>query len=201
MPRRIPNDYGALRGTGSIIERPLLAARIGVVVALWNDIDASTGMAMANILGLETPLGIKMYLGIENPGARREMLRDMAASRLTDSDQAAMGALLDEMGKRAVERSTVVDGVWGIAADFPDELIWQDPRDTIQYGGERSASVAKRRQVTYPRDKVLLYAAKDFDLIEGRARRLRDWVQKFGTQMYHRYGVHSVNRTIEAYSG
>jgi hypothetical protein len=67
----------------SLAQRPKLAAYVGVISALWTQVDVALGQLLAMMLQAEARAVTAMYVAIENEGSKKAALRKVAEERLT----------------------------------------------------------------------------------------------------------------------
>lgn len=173
-----------------ILERPDLAAHIGVIACQWTEIDMRIGTLLAHILGIDAPLGLLAYLAIDNDGAKMAMLRAIATDRLNTTEMERFNKLFQSIRERRRERNDVVHGSWGIADDHPDALAWQDPRDSVRQFANITASIKgaaiDENEAMAPFHNVRFYRLADFQQIEARVEELSRDIQDFSLEVLKR---------------
>lgn len=176
----------------NLLERPDLCAHIGVISVLWNKIDAEIGEMFANLLGVNASVGITLYLAVDSDSAKSSMIRAIA-KKASDVDRAKIETLIQDYRAKSKNRNKVVHGIWAIPTGYKDELLWTDPRDFVRQIADLHHSVLTRIPAEYPRDKVILYLAADFEEIEQQAEAFFHEVRSVSLLMLRRYGIPSIN--------
>ena len=127
-------------------ERPILAARIGIITVTWSEIERLLGMLLADMLGSDKPLGMSIYLGMQSEGPQRTIIKTVAEAKMPPEVADRVNAHLASVRDSSPGRNKVVHGVWGIANELPDALIRV----------ETKAYLARYGQPMAPADDVAL---------------------------------------------
>ena len=157
-----------------ILERPDLAAHIGAISGLWNDIETRMNIFLASLLGDEAETVIAVFQSIQNDGARRAAADAICSLKLDPTEREAYQEAQRLVGARYADRNSIVHGAWGISDTYPDSLLWMDVRDSttqavllMKLQGPTHTEERKRVQAKFQR-KILRYEKRDFEEIESR---------------------------------
>ena len=111
--------------------RPDLAVRVAVISGIWGQIERDLGMLLAAMIGAEARTVVGMYLSLVSAPAQRASIEAVASLKLGDIQQASLKRILRKVADKAKERASVIHGAWGVSANYPNALIWADPKDII----------------------------------------------------------------------
>lgn len=133
MPRALQPPFSVTMDSASALrQRPTLAAAIGVITAIWANIEHELGLIMATILGAEPALGIAIYLNLRSEEPRREVLKTAAKTRLSAERAEEIVRIVCSLRDRAKGRNDIVHDLWGISDEHPEHLVWLDRRESLQ---------------------------------------------------------------------
>jgi hypothetical protein len=135
-------------GPEALLTKPELAAHIGAVATTWTIVEEGWGLILAEMLGADAKVGVKLYLELTGAGSQAAILRAVADERLNSELREDFAALLSEEKGRARERNRIVHGRWAIDPETPDGLILSErdwlPRQIAEmnhYYGRKSRNV------------------------------------------------------------
>jgi hypothetical protein len=133
MPRALQAPFSVTMGSASALrQRPTLAAAIGLITAMWADIEHELGLIMASILGIDAPLGIAIYLNLRSEGPQHKVLKTAAKTRLPAKGAGEIVRFVESLPGRGKARNDIVHGLWGVSDKHPDHLIWLSKSDSMQ---------------------------------------------------------------------
>jgi hypothetical protein len=177
MPQPLPRGkkIGFDFGRTAVLQRPTLAAYITAILMHWNEIEARMGVFLAALMGAaEAETIIKVYLALQTDGGRKATIDTVATLKLPPADLARFQEVQKDIGGRYAERNKAVHGAWGISPEYPNDLLWYDPREsTAMFPGlmatagpdkraEREALLAEANKT------VRIYNKRDFEDILTR---------------------------------
>jgi hypothetical protein len=112
--------------------RPTLAARMAYIASLSASLDVELGTLLALLLGTSAEIGISMYTALTSTATRKAILDVAIEITLTDNAQKEFEKVYKIIKGAQGQRNTVLHGVWTLANDRPDALIFVDPVDSVQ---------------------------------------------------------------------
>ncbi|MGA9868778.1 MAG: hypothetical protein WBQ75_20310 [Acetobacteraceae bacterium] len=180
MPQPVRPLIAADFSPRSMLARPELAAHIGVISAIWNEIDKRIATLLAALIGAEARVVIGMYQSLTSAPAQRAALSAAASLRMTSDQTKMLEIHMKEIRKRGRERHAVVHGTWGVSDHHSDALIWADPKDRIVHEINRIDDARAIKQngrsthydilagIREEQTKWMVYKAEDFKDIEDR---------------------------------
>jgi hypothetical protein len=178
----------------SLLQRPQLAARIAMISATWNDIEARIAAFLAALSGNEAQTVISIFLALRIDSAKRSAIDTISVLKLSTADHDRFQQVLKELNKRYGERNTMVHGNWGISEKYPNKLLWADIRDTtimntnmMKLVGDQHAK-ERRAMLVAVQKKFVVYGEEDFIKISDRMivayDELRDFSRPFMERAY-----------------
>jgi hypothetical protein len=178
MPQPLPRgkrvDFNF--GRKAVIERPALAPYIAAILMHWNEIDSRMGIFLASLLGGEAQTVIKVFLALQTDGGRKATMDTVTKLKLSADDQERFQEIQRDVGGRYSERNKAVHGAWGVCPEYPNDLLWYDPRESVEMFpalmatiGDDGTKRADRRSLLEEADKsIRVYNENDFKDILGR---------------------------------
>ena len=153
MPQPFPDDRSLRWYDHAILDRPEIAARIGLVATEWAAFERLLAQMFAvTLFGMGAPEGAgeaisQQALGaLESLSARLDIISAILKPRIPEElYERFQETVMPDIRGRARERNRVIHGHWLICDDYPNDLIY--------------APWGKRR---------LRYTTKDFDDIAAR---------------------------------
>lgn len=148
----------------SVLERPNLAPYIVSVNAHWNDIEARLAIFLAALLESEAHTVMSVFLALTSDNAKRATIDTITSLKLDPEELTAFQGVLGSVGKRYGERNKFVHGSWGVSPEYPDDLIWCDPRDSTALFPELMASdhAERLKKLDELQKKIVVWKEKDF---------------------------------------
>jgi len=140
MPFALPVGKSVQFGPESLLDRPVLAARIAQVASAWSLLEEALAQTYAYLLarqmrgaaapgenGQDLAAGLQIFAGLESFATRQQLFRTQLRA-LVPERAPALPDFLDEvlLPKLAAARNArdrVLQGVWGSCADYPDALV------------------------------------------------------------------------------
>jgi hypothetical protein len=157
----------------AVLERPKLAPYIAAILMHWNEIESRTAIFLAALLGGEAQTVIKVYLALQTDGGRKATMDTVAALKLSSDDLERFQEIQRDIGGRYSERNKAAHGAWGISPEYSDDLLWYDPRESVQMFPALMATIGDdkredRRALLEEANKSLrIYTERDFkDILE-----------------------------------
>lgn len=154
MPFALPVGKSVQFGPESLLDRPVLAARIAQVASAWSLLEEGLAQTYAYLLarqmrgstatgenGQDQAAGLEIFAGPETFGAKLELFRALLRE-LVQERAPPLPGLLDEVVLPKVAaarnaRNRVLHGVWGSCADYPDALVLRPLSGQSQVWRER----------------------------------------------------------------
>ncbi len=133
MPQPLPRGKNISFDFGRemVLQRPVLAAYISAVLTHWNEIETHIALFVAALMGeAEAETIIKVYLALQTDGGRKATIDTVAATKLPPADLTRFQDIQKDIGSRYAERNKAVHGAWGISPEYPNDLLWYDPRES-----------------------------------------------------------------------
>jgi hypothetical protein len=115
----------------SVLGRPKLAPYIATILMHWNEIESHMGVFLAALLGGEAQTVIKVFLALQTDGGRKSTIDTVTQLKLSPTDLARFQEVQRDIGGRYSERNRVVHGGWGTSDQYPENLLWYDPRESV----------------------------------------------------------------------
>jgi hypothetical protein len=173
----------------SLLQRPQLAARIAMISAAWNDVEARIAAFLAALSGNEAQTVISIFLALRIDSAKRSTIDTISVLKLSTTDHERFQEILKDLNKRYGERNTMVHGNWGVSEKYPNKLLWADIRDTtimsanmMKLVGDQHAK-ERRAMLIEVQKKFMVYGEADFIKISDRMiaayDELRDFTRPF----------------------
>lgn len=179
-----------------IKQRPILAAHIGTIAAMWAQIETSLGNLLSKMLGTDAGVGTAMYLAIVSEQARTAALEAAAKEKLPSEFKEKFSALIKSLKSPRKKRNIVVHGLWAISDGHPDSLILIDSNKFIRMWSANHAVSAstKSEEIVAAIEKmteafkehhssVLEYRAGDFIRIEEDILQASQKIGKFDMEL------------------
>jgi hypothetical protein len=108
--------------------------------------------------------------GFKTDAGRKATLDTVTSLKLPAADLKRFQEIQKNIGGRYSERNKTVHGSWGISPEYPDDLLWYDPRETVAMFPELMATLGpdqrrERQAILDEQQKNLrIYGLKDFTL-------------------------------------
>jgi hypothetical protein len=157
----------------AVLERPKLAPYIAAILMHWNEIESRTAIFLAALLGGEAQTVIKVYLALQTDGGRKATMDTVAALKLLPDDLERFQEIQRDISGRYSERNKAAHGAWGISPEYPNDLLWYDPRESVQMFPALMATIGDdkredRRALLEEANKShRIYTERDFkDILE-----------------------------------
>jgi hypothetical protein len=168
MPQPLKPPHRFVMAGVSIQERPTLAARIGIIAAIWAEIEVHLALLFGALSETESRHGLEMYFAIVSTTARIDAMAAVARRCLPVDAMNAFEALLKEVRARARERNRIVHSSWGISLENKDILISVTQEDYVQsfYNMPHTDEKARAHGEIY--SNPMAYSMTDFSEIERR---------------------------------
>jgi hypothetical protein len=161
----------------ALSERPALAARIGIIVATWAQIDHGLNLLVTDIAWADADLAADLLGSLYSDKPRSKVIETFARRRLPPE---LAGRFLDAVRRLrngARNRNDIAHGLWGLSPDRPDELIWVCHKTSLAHRGqigEPGRTYTQEELAVFfsssPEPEV--YDRRRFDQIENAALRL-----------------------------
>lgn len=194
VPRPIPpgKTAGISFEPRDLAKRQQLAAHVAVIAGMVTNAELITVVLLLALLKTESEVVGSLFTAVENEGARITMLKSTAEHCLEKVDFDNFTKVLSNFKKRRKERNDVVHGVWGIAEDVPDALVWIDPRDFIKWMSKRpppGVPIVEGAMRESLLTAARLYDERDFVAIEDRLNQFRHDLNDFWWEALQRKGA------------
>jgi hypothetical protein len=111
-------------GPGSIEQRPELASIVATCLAMWSEAELQLALTLAAVLNSNTEPAVAVFLSFKNSRAQREALEAAGSAALDKKILAALRAVLAVHGSLQKERDDLAQGMFGVAHDLDDALLW-----------------------------------------------------------------------------
>jgi hypothetical protein len=179
MPQ--PTDSTTMKArwdSALLAKRPLLAAHIGTIAALWTEVEINISQILGAMCGVQSGVAVSIYVALASTGARIDALKSIAAMKLRKPTQEKLISLLKEFRRRSGERNNIVHGIWGIS-DVDANCLLHQPSDhhailiaAMLYGPWTHKGPKLGKYV--PTVRVQKYIEADFVAIEDRILKLKE---------------------------
>ena len=155
-------------GPGVISQRPELASLVGQCVAMWNDAELQMALSLGAILKTNSDAAVALYLAIKTSRTQREALGAVARLLLSGIDLDAFDALFAVYSALEKQRNAIAHGLFGVADDLPDALLWTDIQDHSNFLINLYNKEYQNIPVSDPHEKLRkdLYVYRRSDLVE-----------------------------------
>jgi hypothetical protein len=134
--KRVKNVSSTTWGPGVLQERPQLAALIMHCIASWSQTEVALGTLLAYLLELQEAsafAAVQMYLRLNSAEARRSVLDGAAKSMLSTENYGLFALTMKAITPVRSRRNDFAHGVWGIAREIIDGLLWVSADDHLAY--------------------------------------------------------------------
>lgn len=154
--------------TSRLADRPDLAAQIGIIAALWSQIEFELGRLLGILLGTNIRLGLSMFFAIVSTTARIDAMMAVAAKRLRQDKLREFEAILRKARSIARERNRIVHSKWGISERHPNALVSVATEDHIQFVAvdvremDENQILKEYEVVVFDKLRPMLYTMTDF---------------------------------------
>ncbi len=169
----------------AVLKRPTLAPYIASIAMHWNEIEAHLAIFLAALLGgQEAQTVMKIFLALQTDGGRKTTMDTVAKLKLSPDDLERFQEIQRDIGGRYSERNKAIHGAWGISSDYPDELLWYDPRESTAAFPALIATASRAEWVSLMETvnkNIRIYRESDFTDILGRFNCTFLNLQKFTT--------------------
>lgn len=155
------------------MQRPKLTPYIAAILMHWNEIESRLGIFLAALLEAEAQTVIKVFLALQTDGGRKATMDTITKLKLLPDELERFQEIQRDIGGRYSERNKAVHGAWGVSPEYPDELLWYDPRESVEMFPNLMATIGEdnrtERQslIDEANKSIRIYTHKDFtDIIE-----------------------------------
>lgn len=120
-------------GPGCLAQRPHLAGLIGQCIAMWNDAELQMALSLGAILKVNSDAAVALYLAIRTSRTQRDAMSAVARLLLSKEDLEVFEAVLSVYGSLEKQRNALAHGLFGVADDLPDAVLWSDIQDHANF--------------------------------------------------------------------
>jgi hypothetical protein len=148
----------------------------------WNEIDSHIAVFLAGLLGGEAQTVIKVYLALQTDGGRRSTIDTVTKLKLPATDLEQFQQIQLEIGRRYSERNKVVHGAWGTSPQYPDDLLWYDPRESaaaLPQLMEADHPIALKAQLEEVNKGIRIYNERDLKDMVARFEETEEALKQF----------------------
>ena len=166
----------------NVMQRPKLAPYIGAILMHWNEIESHTGVFLAALLGSEAQTVMNVFLALQTDGGRKSTIDTVTKLKLTENDLSRFQEIQKDIGSRYSERNKAVHGAWGISEQYPDDLLWYDPRESVAaFPSLVEAQDHNARKTTFDElnKSIRIYTETDFKNIISRFETTEETLKQF----------------------
>jgi hypothetical protein len=175
----------------SVTERPALAGKFALVVALSAQLENRLAALLSILCGSNAETTMAMFMAVNSSDAQRAMLRAAAESVLTGHELEQFGDLMDEFRTRYRERNKIVHGLWAASSSHPNALLLARASDFA--GMWKRVAVLAATNAPPPDNildgvwqNVMVYREKDFDDVVLRLTAFDAQIMNFWESVFHR---------------
>jgi hypothetical protein len=162
-------------GMTAIKQRPELAARVGLVVAMWATIELRLSELLSYMLHADARVGATLFTAITSEGGRLAMTKAIAQERLSVGQLTEYDALQKRIRKVGGYRDAMCHGIWCVSDARPDTLILLDSRSVAQFFAHKTAHEAQMPtapEMDLPDYSASEYGDTEFSFVESEIRAL-----------------------------
>lgn len=158
IPGNEPEQYSGIIGdrliigSGSLGERPNLAASIAYAISTWAELENYLWACFAELMDLDAPTAMSIITSIDSDGGRRAALSAIARSKLLPNEAENIMRFVNKMREKGKRRNNLAHGVWAVDSGIPDGVILIDQRTHLLRQAERHSIQAEISQL---RDHML----------------------------------------------
>jgi hypothetical protein len=189
MPRK-PFSKKYAKGSASIgplalTERPEFAKRIGLISALWTDIDFHTAVLLAALLKADTPATVAVYQKLRRSTQRTEAIEAAFNATMPKDCGDLLAAFLRYYRSVESERNALIHNPFGTCDALPESLLWVDIQDHASHvidvlvRNEWSNQVTEKSPPRLISDYIFYYEIADLDDIINQERHLAQVIVTF----------------------
>ena len=176
----------------SLAERPILAAHVGIIAALWAHVEYRLALLMALILHIDAEVAMVMYAPVRSEAARLAIIEAIVKDRLSEERLTEFQKLRKRVKSTGDERDKIVHGLWGIPENVKDSLIWYDGTKSVEQVSGIISRLARTEKKTYKPPKrglmtALEYKVSDFIDIEKRIQERIAEIVMFGATIERKF--------------
>lgn len=165
-----------------MLQRPALAAHIATIAHMWTHIDCLFGVLLTVLTGTEAHTSMTIYSSIVNSGARIDILRTLAKSKLDQESCKQLTSILQDYRKLSGARNNMIHGLWAISDEIPEQIFLINPIWHLNI----LASWAVGDITNTVNEEIMVYTEADFLSIQAR-------ISNFDNRLC------SFSRDVEAY--
>jgi hypothetical protein len=166
-------------GPLTLAKLPEFAKRIGVISALWTEIDLHMAVLLAALLKADTPATIAVYQKLRRSTGRTEAIEAAFLSALPgDGDSALLTAFLRYYRHVEIERNALVHNAFGCLKDDKSKLLWIDIQHLSSFlveslvGNDWKNKTPNFESTNNIAENVFYYTLSDLDSIITHERAL-----------------------------
>jgi hypothetical protein len=183
----------------AVMQRPTLTPYIVGISMHWNEIESRLGIFLASLMGGEAQTIVKVFLALRTDGGRKATLDTVTALKLKSADLQTFQEIQKDIGGRYGERNRAIHGAWGISPEYPNELLWYDPRESVAMFPQLMDSLGpdkfgERKALFDQQNKnVRIYTEQDFRDVMARFdatyAKLEDFTKPFVKPLFEQMSV------------
>jgi hypothetical protein len=132
MPKTFSLTDGWQYDPDSVRQRPILAAHIGTIAAMWAQVEVTMGILLSMLLGADAVVGTAMYTSLISEQARLAAMNAAANEKLPTELRDKYLSLMRSIKIPRKARNKVVHGLWAISEKRPDCLVLIDTNKYIR---------------------------------------------------------------------
>jgi hypothetical protein len=144
------------------MRRPQLAPYIVAISTHWNELQMRISLFCAGLIAANSSAALQEYLLRQN--SRTNEVDAIVAEKLSPDDFTVFQKIQKNIGARSGEHGKAAHGIWGVSDDYPDDLLWYDPREIGPIFPEFIDRKTSARQVLSKAqaDNIRIFTAQDF---------------------------------------
>jgi hypothetical protein len=165
-------------------ERPELAGLVGECIACWAHVEGQIAVLLSAIMKAETAIVAAVFLSVRNSRAQREALTAAAEIGLSGRDLEMFRAIVLVYQSLDSQRADLAHGIFAIAEDMPDALLWIDSKDFTRHNLDfwnelmnQSNPLAPLQASETVRAQFFVYRKEDFVQLRDEIKEL--WLAVF----------------------
>jgi len=186
MPTLLRPPYQLDINPNALAARPDLAAKIGIIAALWSRVEMWLGVILGDLLGTEPKFGLAMYFAIVSTSARMDTIAAVASERLDPAMMIEFEKLLKTIRARARERNRIVHSNWGISKKHSNAIVSVATDDHVRFWHiasrefqDSDRSLSNWEDSIWRSLKPTAYIMADFETIINRLNDLISVLEEF----------------------
>jgi hypothetical protein len=189
MPRQplLPRYQDAILRfpANALAARPEMATLIGQSTGLWAQVEVQMALILSALMKSKSDAAVAFFLSIRNSRLQRDGLAAAATSVLKDENLDLFSAISNVHQTLEGQRNDLVHGIFALADNYSDILIWFEPKEHANFFADLLAKV--KNSEPYSIDEIkkdaFVYRPKDISGLVIQIEELWGAAMAFATHL------------------